>query len=175
MFIIKYMSFFFISIVFFLHTNKESNKKFTFHGQTIGTYWYVCLIHPTKTQLENVKKLIQKKLYQNEKYFSRWEKNSFISYINQSKISKILINKELADILFFAIKVGKKTNGAMDITSGALFDLWGFGPKKKLKFLPKKNEIQTALKLSNLSNINIFYNKKKWWLKKKIFFWIYLV
>ncbi len=38
----------------------------------------------------------------------------------------------MADIVTTSLRIGAKTDGAMDITVGPLVNLWGFGPEQQL-------------------------------------------
>lgn len=45
------------------------------------------------------------------------------------------VSEAMADIVTTSLRIGAKTDGAMDITVGPLVNLWGFGPNNsRFKF-----------------------------------------
>lgn len=41
------------------------------------------------------------------------------------------VSEAMADIVTTLLRIGAKTDGAMDITVGPLVNLWGFGPEQQ--------------------------------------------
>lgn len=123
------------SINIFYDLHKENiliNDFYEITGQTMGTYWRVCLSNIKNNKIQDIKKNIQNSLDKYEDQISTWKKNSLLSQFNQYPgTEKKIINQNILDIVSMAIKIGKKTNGALDITIGQLINFWGFGPEKK--------------------------------------------
>ena len=88
---------------------------------------------------------------------------SFSTYDKESIISKINSNQptELSDefIICFkkGIEVSEKTDGAFDITAGAMVNAWGFGPEEKKKMTQEK--VDSLIQITGYQKIK-FQNRK---------------
>ena len=47
------------------------------------------------------------------------------------------VSEAMADIVTTSLRIGAKTDGAMDITVGPLVNLWGFGPEQQPVQIPE--------------------------------------
>lgn len=47
----------------------------------------------------------------------------------------------MADIVTTSLRIGARTDGAMDITVGPLVNLWGFGPEQQPVQIPSQEQI----------------------------------
>ncbi len=91
--------------------------------------------------------------------------NSELNKINQSE--QIELSDEMAYIIKSSIELSKATDGAFDITVGALTELWGFSGDKEY-YLPSGDEINTALKTVGYEKLSIEGNVLKKPLDTKI-------
>ncbi len=48
------------------------------------------------------------------------------------------VSEAMADIVTTSLRIGAKTDGAMDITVGPLVNLWGFGPEQQPVQIPSR-------------------------------------
>ncbi|MDD2680203.1 MAG: FAD:protein FMN transferase [Candidatus Omnitrophica bacterium] len=78
-----------------------------------------------------------------ESLLSRYDPKSEISRLNES--GSLKVSPETFYIIQKSKEFWSATNGAFDITTGVLTDLWGF--KDRRYCLPKEEEIKKALKL----------------------------
>lgn len=91
--------------------------------------------------------------------------NSELNKINQSE--QIELSDEMAYIIKSSIELSKATDGAFDITVGALTELWGFSGDKEY-YLPSGDEINTALKTVGYEKLSLEGNVLKKPLDTKI-------
>lgn len=50
------------------------------------------------------------------------------------------VSEAMADIVTTSLRIGAKTDGAMDITVGPLVNLWGFGPEQQPVQIPSRTD-----------------------------------
>lgn len=74
----------------------------------------------------------------------------------------------MADIVTESLRVGYKTNGAMDITVGPLVNLWGFGPNKQPVKTPDQAQIDDARAQTGLQHLTVINQSGKQYLEKDI-------
>ncbi len=92
--------------------------------------------------------------------------DSQVSKINQmAGISPVVVDSDLIKMVNDSIEVSKKTDGAFDISIGALTELWGIGHKED--FVPTQEEINNVLPLVNYRIIQVNANKGTIYLPKK--------
>ncbi|AAO26941.1 putative thiamine biosynthesis protein ApbE precursor [Buchnera aphidicola str. Bp (Baizongia pistaciae)] len=164
-----------ICILYFLiisiQINKVQKKYETVFlcGYTMGTTWKVKIINNRHLTYYNLKKKIEKQLCYDNNQISSWNKNSDISNFNKNFTTKPQkINKNLAKLISIGLLVGKKTNNLLDITSGTLINIWGFGPTSRKHSIPSKKTIKLAQMLTGLNHIKLLINKQQYYLQKDI-------
>lgn len=105
---------------------------------------------------EEIKKL--------EAFFDAKLAGSDVSKINAGAgIAPVKVSPETIDVIIKAVYASVKTNGAFDITIGAVSRLWDF--HKKIK--PDEAAVSEALQLVNYKNIAIDTKNQTVYLKKK--------
>ena len=72
-----------------------------------------------------------------------------------AKVLSQPIGANMADIIVMALRIGAKTQGAMDITVGPLVNLWGFGPDAQPHHLPTAAQIATAKAQTGLQHLRV--------------------
>jgi len=148
------------------------SKKYNFtilSGKTMGTTWKVKLLTQEKRKTIYLKHVLKKILNQDELEFSIWKIQSSISIFNQCKKNKLYpISNNMLHIISTALKIGKKTSGALDITIGNLVNMWGFGPKQPPKKYPSKKEINKKNFFTGLQHIQIIQNHSGVFLEKDL-------
>lgn len=92
-----------------------------------------------------------------ENMFSRTVPDSDISKINNSPGQFVEVSDETIELLEYGIQYCELSNGAFDITVGALSDTWDF--KNNTGMIPSQTAIDTALSTVNYKNIIIDGNK----------------
>ncbi len=92
-----------------------------------------------------------------EAMFSRTIPDSDISKINQSAGEFVEVSDETIELLEYGLKYCELSNGAFDISIGALSDTWDF--KNNTGIIPESTSIDTALSTVDYHNIVIDGNK----------------
>ena len=87
---------------------------------------------------------------------STWKPDSEVSRFNASRSTEWFpVSAETAFVTETALRIGRQTGGAFDITIGPLVNLWGFGPEKGRRERPPTDEElaerRTATGLDKLS------------------------
>jgi thiamine biosynthesis lipoprotein len=93
-----------------------------------------------------VQQTIREKLEQIESQMSHWRHDSLVSQFNHYRSTQpFQITRELATVIWEAQQVHLLSEGAFDITSATLVDLWGFGPSGRQHDIPTDEQIQACL------------------------------
>ena len=84
----------------------------------------------------------------------RYNPDSQISKINQQAgISPVSVDPDVMKMIIDAVEISQKTDGAFDISVGALTELWGIGHKED--YVPSEEEIQRVLPLVDYRLIQV--------------------
>lgn len=87
---------------------------------------------------------------------SQWEPTSALSRFNRSPVGEWQdIPQTLATVLSAALAIRAASGGAFDPATGALADLWGFGPPGVRTDVPHEGEVAAALTRSDGDAIDI--------------------
>lgn len=118
----------------------------------MGTTWSAQVVAPP-TEL---RARLQSVLADAIATFSQWEPASALSRFNASSLGEWQeIPPALADVLEVAKAVGDASEGAFDAASGALADLWGFGPPGPRSDVPSAEEVAAARATSGASGLEV--------------------
>ncbi len=113
-------------------------------GQTMGTTWSVVTTQ-TGTSAEVLKVAIEKELVQINDTMSTWQADSEISILNGLEHdATVPVSAELRSIVKQAFEIHEKSDGAYDVTLGALVNLWGFGPTQRPTHVPGSDDIEAV-------------------------------
>lgn len=112
-------------------------------GQTMGTQYIIKFRHP---HADGISGLMQEKvesiLDKVNRSMSTYDPASELSRLNQNHTTDwIPVTAELLTVLDTALEIGRKSEGAFDITIGPLVNLWGFGPEFRGDQIPDEDEI----------------------------------
>ena len=89
-----------------------------------------------------------------ESYFSNTIPDSDISKINDAPVgTAVSVHPETFELLQIAMRYGKESNGAFDVTVGALSRIWNF--KEFDGTLPSEEAIQNALATVDVSSLEL--------------------
>ncbi|MDO4571262.1 MAG: FAD:protein FMN transferase [Planctomycetia bacterium] len=135
-----------------------------FSGETMGTQWNASVVTPkplSDEEKEEAQNAVERALKGVDFRMSTWQNFTELSRLNQSNESENKISTELAKVLRAALAISQKTDGAYDITSGALVNLWKFGPTREdqtLPDFPSDDEIAQAKKKVDFRSLDIIEN-----------------
>ncbi len=135
----------------------------------MGTVWRVKLAEVDQQRATELRQLIQQQLNDDDLELSTWKTDSVLSRFNQyqgNQPQKISAN--MADIITLALRIGRKTDGAMDITVGPLVNLWGFGPGKSPVSPPNQAQIDRARAQTGLQHLQVIETVAGQYLQKDV-------
>lgn len=135
---------------------KESTSSLVLEGKTMGTYWRVSLAGIKHVDATELNQAIQQQLDEDDHQLSTWKSDSVLSGFNRDTSMKPYpVSDDMADLISVALRIGRKTGGAMDITVGPLVNLWGFGPEKQPVKIPNAAQILAARSITGLQYLHL--------------------
>ena len=138
-------------------------------GKTMGTFWRVSVVGLDQNRAENLRQKVQTLLDGDEQLLSTWKNDSALMRFNQSQSTTPWpVSEGMADIVTESLRIGQKTQGAMDITVGPLVNLWGFGPDKQPVKTPTQAQIDAAKARTGLKNLTVINRAGQQYLQKAI-------
>lgn len=148
---------------------KSASPGMVLEGKTMGTVWRVSVANVEPARKAALQQAIQQQLDGDDQALSTWKKDSVLSHFNQYQGSDPQpVSADMADIVTVALRIGQKTEGAMDITVGPLVNLWGFGPAKPPQHTPSAAEIAAAKALTGLQHLRVIQGVEGQWLQKDL-------
>lgn len=124
---------------------EEKESVETLSGQTMGTYWQVKIAEKNQIPLLSIQKGIEKELeFVNQSMSTYIEDSELMRWNNNNSLERVAISDELYYVVNQGLKISAETDGAYDITIGALVNLWGFGAQKRSE-APTEEEISAVL------------------------------
>jgi len=149
--------------------DKAVSRSLVLEGKTMGTYWRVSLAGVDSLQEKDLREKIQAQLDADDMLMSTWKNDSALSRFNQySSTAPYPVSEAMSDIISMALRIGEKTDNAMDITVGPLVNLWGFGPHKIPEKMPDEEQITAAKALTGLHHLRVINASGKQWLQKDL-------
>ncbi|MFE4112222.1 FAD:protein FMN transferase ApbE [Kosakonia sp. YIM B13611] len=138
-------------------------------GKTMGTFWRVSVVDINPQQAQNLQQKIQTQLDADDHLMSTWKDDSALMRFNHStSTAPWPVSAAMADIVTTALRVGEKTEGAMDITVGPLVNLWGFGPDKQPVKTPGQTQIDVAKARTGLAHLTVINRAGEQFLQKDL-------
>jgi thiamine biosynthesis lipoprotein len=102
-----------------------------------------------------------------DQLLSTYKNDSALMRFNLSTSTSLWpVSEAMADIVTEAMRVGYKTNGAMDVTVGPLVNLWGFGPNKQPVKTPEQAAIDDARARTGLQHLTVINQYGQQYLQK---------
>jgi len=138
-------------------------------GKTMGTSWRVSVVDRDKAETDALREKITAQLDADDMLLSTWKSDSALSRFNAStSTTPWPVDAAMADIITLALRIGIKTDSAMDITIGPLVNLWGFGPDKQPNTTPTPAQIEAAKMRVGLQHLAVSYQAGQQFLQKDI-------
>ncbi|HGN9371957.1 TPA: FAD:protein FMN transferase ApbE [Citrobacter pasteurii] len=138
-------------------------------GKTMGTFWRVSVVGVDAKRAGELQAKIQTQLDADDQLLSTYKNDSALMRFNLSKsLSPWPVNDALADIVTSALRIGAKTDGAMDITVGPLVNLWGFGPQQQPLHTPTQARIDAAKAQTGLQHLSVINDTRQNYLQKDL-------
>ncbi|EOV8970249.1 FAD:protein FMN transferase ApbE [Cronobacter turicensis] len=138
-------------------------------GKTMGTSWRVSLANVDAARAGDLRQKIQARLDADDQLLSTWKDDSALMRFNHARTTAPWpVDEAMADIVTESLRVGAKTDNAMDITIGPLVNLWGFGPDKQPVKTPDQAQIDAARARTGLSHLKVINGSGQQWLQKDL-------
>ncbi|MDW3778987.1 FAD:protein FMN transferase ApbE [Kluyvera cryocrescens] len=138
-------------------------------GKTMGTFWRVSVVGMDNARAEDLRQKVQQQLDADDQLLSTWKNDSALMRFNHSNsMTPWPVNEAMADIVTESLRIGYKTQGAMDITVGPLVNLWGFGPDKQPVKTPTQAQIDAAKARTGLAFLSVINRSGRQYLQKSI-------
>ncbi len=147
-----------IAIVsYFSNNNIDPVSKSEYY---LNTFCTITIYDMENMSVESANVLIDDAFYlcgEYENKFSKTIANSDVSILNDSPGQVIKVDVEVADLIRKSQEISLLTDGAFDITIGAVSELWDFhSPEPKL---PDENSLQSALSGVGYGNVIVEGNE----------------
>ena len=129
----------------------------------MGTSYHLTISNSiSATNSEILQKAIDEILLGVNNTFSTYIETSEVSTFNKYQgLTEQVKSKEFIRLLIEALRIGRITQGAYDITVGPLVNLWGFGPSFKADDVPNQDKINEALENVGFEKIIVDANNNK--------------
>ncbi|AGB77436.1 membrane-associated lipoprotein involved in thiamine biosynthesis [Enterobacteriaceae bacterium strain FGI 57] len=138
-------------------------------GKTMGTFWRVSVVDIDKKRADELRDKIQTQLDGDDQLLSTWKNDSALMRFNlSSSTAPWPVTEAMADIVTESLRIGQKTQGAMDVTIGPLVNLWGFGPDKQPVSTPTQEQIDAAKAKTGLQHLTVINTAGRQYLQKDL-------
>lgn len=158
-------AFAFTVIVILCSCSSGPPEEVVLSGKTMGTTYSVKYVPVSGVSSESLQVKIDNKLIWVNQLMSTWQADSELSQFNQYRGSEpFKVSPELVEVVKQAQKLSVLSDGAYDVTAGAIFKLWGFDGDARPKHVPSANSIKEARDVSGIDKLVIRENA----LQKKV-------
>ena len=125
---------------------EQRAAEYQLSGSAMGTSFTVAVVTELAFDRQHLQAQIVATLENIEQRMSTYRDNSELSQFNHSSSTDWTpVSRELCEAVDDAIEIGHLTDGAFDITVGALVNLWGFGPDDSRKEPPSAEAIEAVM------------------------------
>ncbi|RLY59029.1 FAD:protein FMN transferase ApbE, partial [Escherichia coli] len=138
-------------------------------GKTMGTFWRASIPGIDAKRSAELKEKIQTQLDADDQLLSTYKKDSALMRFNDSQsLSPWPVSEAMADIVTTSLRIGARTDGAMDITVGPLVNLWGFGPEQQPVQIPSQEQIDAMKAKTGLQHLTVINQSHQQYLQKDL-------
>ncbi|XQW84147.1 FAD:protein FMN transferase [Thalassotalea piscium] len=141
-------------------SNDNAKSEVLLQGKTMGTTYHIkVIVDHNSINPEALQQQIDNELLQINQEMSTYIPDSELSLFNSStSIEPIELSPGLARVIKEAIRIGKMSEGKLDVTVGPLVNLWGFGPEYHPDTIPSDDALAKARKRIGLNNLTLSGN-----------------
>ncbi len=132
-----------------------------FQGRTMGTTWSVKMVVDEETLkghslYQDISAALEDVNHKMSTYRADSEVSRFNDYLQTTAFE---VSEETAKVVAESLRVGRLSDGALDITVGPLVDLWGFGPDARPEVVPSDEVIAEVKQRTGLDKLKVVGNK----------------
>ncbi len=144
-----------VLLLTFLLGCDHKSEQTVLSGATMGTTWSVVLASPPgPITLDALQKAIEAELVRINQLMSTYHPDSDLSKFNASESTElVLLNAEILFVLDASMKISDASDGAYDVTLGAVIDIWGFGSSDQQSAAPSKQQLQKASEATGFNRL----------------------
>ena len=161
----KLNAIFFIAITVFLTacfpSKDPSKKEVLLQGRTMGTTYNIkIVVKDDSIQIDQLQSDIDSILKQINQEMSTYIPTSELSLFNQNTSTEpVEISTGLQRVIKESIRIGKISQGKLDVTVGPLVNLWGFGPEHRPDNVPSDELLASTKAKIGLRYLSLNDNK----------------
>jgi thiamine biosynthesis lipoprotein len=120
----------------------------------MGTTYNVKFWSPGEIDQASLQTKIDLELARINKLMSTYDPTSELSKFNQStSVDVYPLSPDTLKVIKEGMRIGRLSDGYLDITVGPLVNLWGFGPQAKPEVVPSKQDIAIARRKTGLEKL----------------------
>lgn len=153
-----------LAIVLSLAGCGDQREQVQLNGSTMGTYYAIKYIQTDGLDLpdpQTVQAEIDKRLELVNDQMSTYRPESELSRFNQHKSTEPFpVSAATAKVIRVALTFSEMSQGAYDVTVGALVNLWSFGPEARPDEKPTDEEITQRLTEVGYKNLSVTDDNK---------------
>ncbi len=125
-------------------------------GSTMGTYYSIKVADGVAADAQAFQAEVDRRLERVNEQMSTYRPHSELSRFNQhADHSPLPVSTELARVVAEALRLGRLTRGALDVTVGPLVNLWGFGPDKRPTTVPDDSLLTATRQRTGLGLLHV--------------------
>lgn len=136
--------------------------RMAFSKPLMGTEFRIVAYHSDSSLVKKAAEEAFQRVADIEKVFSDYDETSEVSLLSEK--GNAVVSQELWDMLNYCTTISERTDGAFDVTIGALTKLWRRAFRHKE--MPTKQEIKAAKATVGYEAIGFNIPARKIWLKK---------
>lgn len=142
-------------------SNQSGKAELLLQGRTMGTTYNIKVVSTIEqVELLQLQAKIDKLLKQVNQEMSTYIPDSELSLFNKSlSLEPIEISTGLSRVLKESLRLGKLSDGKLDVTVGPLVNLWGFGPEKKPEKVPSSELLNTTKEKVGIEHLYLVGNQ----------------
>jgi thiamine biosynthesis lipoprotein len=137
---------------------RQAPQVIEFSGPTMGTMFSIKVVtKPSDREQIDIQALdleIHAELEKINMLMSTWDLNSELSRFNRStSLEPFPVSPITFEVFEWAVKLEQETNGALDVTSAPLLELWGLGPYEHRDHIPDSEAVTRTLDAIGINNL----------------------
>lgn len=118
-------------------------REYLLEGKTMGTYYVVKFFAEQQPDLIALQQELDTELELINDLMSTYRSESELMRFNRhNNLDPITISLQTAAVIAEAIRIGKQSEGILDVTVGPLVELWGFGARGRITRAPEQFELE---------------------------------
>ncbi|MBF7075020.1 FAD:protein FMN transferase [Glaciecola sp. MH2013] len=133
-------------------------REHAVQGKTMGTTYTVKFVEQEGLNIviPALKVKIDDALIEVNALMSTYDPESELSRLNRAQDNEAFsISPETEVVLLEAMRLGRFSDGRLDVTVGPLVNLWGFGPDKRPELIPSDEELQAIREYVGLDKFTV--------------------